>query len=156
MDISITKAEPEHTEEISSICSIGWRQTVQGIYSEEYQIKNVEYWYNLKKVKEDIVKGVYTHVAMVDQTVVGTIGGVMTEPSASEIYVFYIDENYRFKGIGKKLLDAFTKDHIRKGATDQYVSVQDGNSLGIPFYKLRGFQQKAENERYWRKLDREG
>ncbi|SET64236.1 hypothetical protein SAMN05216389_11839 [Oceanobacillus limi] len=43
MNISIVRASSEHTKEISKICSIGWRQTVQGIYSEEYQNKNVEY-----------------------------------------------------------------------------------------------------------------
>lgn len=35
----ITKPIPEHTEAISKICSDGWRQTVQGIYDEEYQAK---------------------------------------------------------------------------------------------------------------------
>ena len=38
----ITKPIPEHTEAISKICSDGWRQTVQGIYDEEYQAKNVD------------------------------------------------------------------------------------------------------------------
>ncbi|MFC0090031.1 hypothetical protein ACFFJI_03905 [Allobacillus sp. GCM10007491] len=37
----ITKPIPEHTEAICEICSVGWRQTVQGIYDEEYQAKNV-------------------------------------------------------------------------------------------------------------------
>ncbi|WP_198042579.1 hypothetical protein [Oceanobacillus sp. AG] len=47
INISIIKAAPEHTEEISRICSIGWRQTVQGVYDEEYQAKNVEHWCKL-------------------------------------------------------------------------------------------------------------
>ncbi|MUK89286.1 GNAT family N-acetyltransferase [Ornithinibacillus sp. L9] len=152
MNTSIVKAAPEHTKEISRICSIGWQQTVQGIYSEEYQLKNVEYWYNHNRVMEDIVKGIYTHVALVDEKVVGTIGGAMIEQGVSEIYVFYVDELFRYKGIGGRLLDAFTKVHIKKGATEQYVSVQEGNELGIPFYKSRGFQQKGQNKRYWRQI----
>ncbi|MDY0406447.1 GNAT family N-acetyltransferase [Virgibacillus sp. 179-BFC.A HS] len=152
MNISIIKATTEHAKEISRICSTGWRQTVEGFYSEEYQIKNIEYWYNHKRVVEDIVKVIYTHVAMVDKEVAGTIGGTITEPGVSEIFVFYVDDVYRYKGIGTELLDAFTKEHIKKGATEQYVSVQEGNELGIPFYKSRGFQQKEQKKRFWRQI----
>jgi len=49
MKISITKASPEHTEAISRICASGWLQTVKGKYSEEYQKKTVDYWYNHQK-----------------------------------------------------------------------------------------------------------
>ncbi|GGN58087.1 GNAT family N-acetyltransferase [Oceanobacillus indicireducens] len=152
INISIIKAAPEHTEEISTICSIGWRQTVQGVYDEEYQAKNVEHWYNHERVLEDIVQGAYAHVALVDGKVVGTIGGVMTDPSVSEIYVFYVDENYRYQGIGARLLEAFTKKHVEKGAREQYVSVQEGNELGIPFYMARGFRQLEQKGRYLRRI----
>lgn len=111
----ITKPIPEHTEAISKICSDGWRQTVQGIYDEEYQAKNVEYWYNHKKVLNDIQNGTYTHVAIIDDQVVGTIGGVLSKEGVSEIYVFYIDETYRYQGIGSKLLDEFTAEHKKNG-----------------------------------------
>ncbi|WP_096187335.1 GNAT family N-acetyltransferase [Evansella halocellulosilytica] len=149
MNISISKASSEHTKEISRICSVGWRQTVQSFYSEKYQIKIVEYWYNHNRVHEDITKGIYTHVAKVDERVVGTIGGIMTELTVSEIYVFYVDEAYRYKGIG---IDAFTKEHIKKGAIEQYVSVQEGNRLGIPFYESCGFQQNHQTKRHWRTI----
>ncbi|WP_124219552.1 GNAT family N-acetyltransferase [Aquisalibacillus elongatus] len=152
MNVSIVKAAPEHTEDISRICSLGWRQTVQRIYSEEYQIKNVEHWYNHKRVHEDIVNGIYTHVAIVDEQVAGTIGGIVSKLGTSEIYVFYVDDAYRYSGIGTKLLEAFTKEHIKKGATEQYASVQEGNKLGIPFYKSRGFKQKGEDQRFYREI----
>ncbi|MBU6080828.1 GNAT family N-acetyltransferase [Allobacillus halotolerans] len=150
MKMMITKPIPEHTEAISKICSDGWRQTVQGIYDEEYQAKNVEYWYNHKKVLNDIQNGTYTHVAIIDDQVVGTIGGVLSKEGVSEIYVFYIDETYRYQGIGSKLLDEFTAEHKKNGATVQYASVQEGNDLGIPFYLSKGFKKSDENDRYWR------
>lgn len=152
MNISIIKSGTEHAGDVSRICAEGWRQTVQGIYSEEEQDENVAYWYNFKKVTDDISDGIYTHVALVDGEVAGTIGGVMTNINSSEIYVFYIDEEFRYQGIGKKLLEAFTEEHMDNGATDQYASVQEGNDLGIPFYKARGFQQ-LEPGKYWRKMD---
>lgn len=84
--------------------------------------------------------------------VVGTIGGVLTDGRLSEIYVFYVDAAYRYQGIGKKLLDTFTLEHVKQGATKQVVSVEKGNTLGIPFYEARGFRL-GENKRYWRILD---
>lgn len=160
MHVSIIKADPAHTTEIAEICATGWRQTVQdkGIYSEEYQRKNIQHWYNEERVRDDIAEGVYTHVAMMGGRVVGTIGGILTEQGASEIYVFYVDDQYRYQGIGRQLLEAFTDAHINSGATDQYASVQIENELGIPFYEARGFQEIGKNKkktnagRYWRKL----
>lgn len=85
----------------------------------------MEYWYNLKKIKEDIENGTYTHVAIVNDEVVGTIGGILSGNGISEIYVFYIDQNHRYKGIGTKLLEAFTLEHTKNGATKQAVSVEE-------------------------------
>ncbi|WP_156857444.1 GNAT family N-acetyltransferase [Oceanobacillus sp. AG] len=112
----------------------------------------LQHWYNHERVLEDIVQGAYTHVALVDGEVAGTIGGVMTGPSVSEIYVFYVDENYRYQGIGARLLEAFTMEHVEKGAREQYVSVEEGNKLGIPFYKARGFRQLDQKGRYLRRI----
>src|SRR5699024_8457321 len=113
---------------------------------------NVKQWYNVERVREDIKKGIYTHVAIADGKVAGIIGGILTEEGTSEIYVFYIDEKYRYQGIGSKLLERFTDEHVNDGATDQYASVEKDNELGIPFYISRGFQQHEINKRYWRKL----
>ena len=146
----ITKPIPEHTEAICEICSVGWRQTVQGIYDEEYQAKNVAYWYNHEKVLNDIQDGTYTHVALIGGKVVGTIGGVVNKDESSEIYVFYVDEKHRYQGIGAKLLEAFTDEHKKHGANVQYASVQEGNELGIPFYLSKGFRKGEKNNRYWR------
>lgn len=40
---------------------------------------------------------------------VGTIGGVVSKEGISETYI-YIDEDYRYKVIGSKLLGLFTQD----------------------------------------------
>lgn len=152
MNISIIKPSAKHTNDISRICATGWRQTVHGVHSEEYQMKNVEFWYNHKRVLEDIENGTYTHIALVDDKVAGTIGGIMTAPNISEIYVFYVDEAFRYKGIGTKLLDVFTTIHSESGATEQVVSVEEGNTLGIPFYLSKGFQQRDQDKRYWKKI----
>lgn len=153
MDIEIIKAKPEHTEAVSRICAEGWQQTIEGKYSIEEQKKTIEKWYNYDRVRSDIEKGVYTHVALVDGQVAGTIGGILNKnENKSEIYVFYVDQVYRYKGIGRKLLDVFTQAHMKEGATEQYVSVEEDNMLGIPFYEARGFRKKEGEKRYSRTL----
>ncbi|SEQ12745.1 GNAT family N-acetyltransferase [Piscibacillus halophilus] len=144
MQVNITKPKIEHAEAIRRICSTGWRQTVEGLCSEEYQEQNIEYWYNIEKIQDDIENGTYTHVAIIDSKVVGTIGGAMTGPETGQIFVFYMDPTYRYKGIGKKLLNIFTEDQKQQGATEQVVSVQKDNQYGIPFYEARGFRPIAE------------
>lgn len=137
--ISILPPIEDHAEEIAIICSTGWLQTVEGKLSEAYKRKNIDHWYNLERVKKDIREGTYTHIALIEDKVIGVIGGGMIDKSIGEIFVLYMDEKYRYKGIGKLLLDALTKEQLSKGATEQWVSVQEDNMLGIPFYEARGF-----------------
>ncbi|MRG86077.1 GNAT family N-acetyltransferase [Salinibacillus xinjiangensis] len=140
MSVFITKLTPEHTEAVASICASGWRQTVEGMLSEEYQRKNVEFWYNHERVERDILAGVYQYVALIDSKVVGVIGGGMTSPEKGEIFVLYVDETYRYQGIGRRLLDMVTAEQKELGISEQWVSVQEGNQYGIPFYEARGFE----------------
>ncbi|UFU00081.1 GNAT family N-acetyltransferase [Radiobacillus kanasensis] len=164
MNISIEKPKPEHAEMVAEICSVGWKQTVEGKLSEEYQKQTVEFWYNQERILNDMESGSYTHVALVNSKVVGVIGGAMTSSQTGEVFVLYVDETYRYKGIGRLLLEALTKQQKEKGATEQWVSVQENNQRGIPFYEARGFtfQEKkitptdtGEEQvslRYYRKL----
>ncbi|WP_018931875.1 GNAT family N-acetyltransferase [Gracilibacillus lacisalsi] len=139
MNIIIEKAREEHAEAIANICSTGWKQTVAGKLSEEYQKKNIAFWYNHERVKKDITQGTYTHVALDNSKVVGVIGGAKTKPDTGEVFVLYVDESYRYKGIGKQLLTALTKQQIEKGVSEQWVSVQEDNYRAIPFYEATGF-----------------
>lgn len=139
MALVIRKPEPEDAERIADICSTGWRQTVEGKMSSKFQQQTVNYWYNPDKVTADIKKGSYSYVAEKDGIIRGVIGGGMTGAKTAEVYVFYIDDKYRYHGIGKTLLDELTQHQKRKGADEQWVSVQQDNELGLPFYKARGF-----------------
>ena len=165
MDIVIKKPETIHSEAIATICSKGWKQTVEGILSEEYQNKNVEYWYNNERVKSDIEAGSYSYIALLNSEVVGVIGGGKTNSNTGEIYVLYVDENIRYSGVGKRLLNTLTQQQISEGISNQWVSVQEDNHRGIPFYEARGFiyieKEITETEtgeqqvslRYSRKID---
>ncbi|SNZ11689.1 Ribosomal protein S18 acetylase RimI [Terribacillus aidingensis] len=163
--MNLRKPELSHAETIAAICSKGWRQTVAGKLSEDFQRQNVDYWYNLERVKEEIQSGSYRYVAMQAGRVVGVIGGVVTAQTTGEVFVLYVDESARYKGAGKLLLEALTKDQKQQGASEQWVSVQEGNLLGIPFYEARGFRLRGKkinltetgetqvSLRYYREID---
>src|SRR5699024_11890261 len=84
---------------------------------------------------EDIDSGSYSYVALIGSKLVGTIGGMMTTQERGDIFVLYVDENYRYQGIGHQLLDEFTKEQVSAGVKEQWVSVQKDNWRGIPFYE---------------------
>ncbi|MEF2293803.1 GNAT family N-acetyltransferase [Virgibacillus dokdonensis] len=139
MKISIVRPQISHAQDISTICATGWKQTVQGKLSERYQKQNIQFWYSFDRISSDIHKGIYSHVALVNNNVVGTIGGGTTATNVGEIFVLYVDETYRYSGIGKQLLEAFSNEQRNIGVVEQWVSVQEGNKYGIPFYEARGF-----------------
>ncbi|CAD2081605.1 N-acetyltransferase [Jeotgalicoccus coquinae] len=143
MKLVIRKPEVRDAERISVICSTGWRETVEGQLSKTFQQQTVNYWYSSEKIIQDIKKGSYSFVAETEGTVAGVIGGGMTGGRSAEVYVLYIDKKYRYHGIGKALLHKLTEHHQRKGAKKQWVSVQENNELGMPFYKARGFVQQS-------------
>lgn len=131
---------------VAVVCSEGWRQTVQGTMSESFQQATVSFWYTEDKVMQDIRRGRYRYVAEVDGTVAGVIGGAMTARDTSEITIFYVDEQYRYQGIGKRMLEKITGDHIKRGAVQQWVSIQQGNTHGQPFYEAQGFKYQHSKE----------
>lgn len=140
MKPDIRRPEPEDAPAIARICRNGWKQTVEGLLSRSHQHETVEFWYGEKKVMQDIGRGRYSYVAELDGAVVGVIGGGRVSVRSGEIYVFYVDEAHRYKGIGRMLLDRLTEHHRNKGLVEQCVSVQEGNRYGQPFYEARGFE----------------
>lgn len=145
MQVSIVKPKMEHASAIAGICSTGWMQTVEGKLSKAYQLANIEFWYNPERIQQDIEKGIYSHIACIGNKVAGVIGGGMTAPTTGEVFVLYMDEKSRYQGIGRQLLEALTKEQKENGAIEQWVSVQEGNHLGIPFYEARGFEYRGKN-----------
>ncbi|CAM4286809.1 L-amino acid N-acyltransferase YncA [Lacicoccus alkaliphilus] len=136
----------EDAERVAEICRAGWLDTVDDRLSDTYKQETVDFWYSLKKVEQDIKKGHYSYVAEVDGEVAGVIGGGMTGARINEIFVFYVDRDFRYMGIGGQLLNTFTAHFRKKGAKEQWASVQEGNALGLPFYEAKGFEFQSMKE----------
>ncbi|MGD6968267.1 GNAT family N-acetyltransferase [Rossellomorea vietnamensis] len=147
--IHIVKAEPEHVEGIVKVCSDANRATYKDIYSEEYIERVIKQYYTPERILEEVSGssrdwGGY-FVAVDNGTVVGAGGGGMTDDTTGEIYVLYMDPNRRGEGIGTQLLEAITRQQEEEfHAGEQWVSVQQGNMKGIPFYEAKGFTFKHE------------
>ncbi|MDL4842322.1 hypothetical protein [Aquibacillus rhizosphaerae] len=60
MHVSIVKPHIKYTEAISTICATGWKQTVEGKLSKDYQEKNVNTWYRYERVYNDNNVGLYS------------------------------------------------------------------------------------------------
>jgi GNAT superfamily N-acetyltransferase len=71
--------------------------------------------------------------------VLGAAGGGGIDGSVGQLHVLYLDLALRGHGIGTALLDFVTKKQKSAGAIEQWVSVTEGNDLGIPFYRACGF-----------------
>ena len=65
-----------------------------------------------------------------------------SESSVGQVYVLYLRMDLRGRGIGTALLDFVTEQQKLAGAHEQWVSVTEGNDLGIPFYLARGFVER--------------
>ena len=127
--------------------------TYETLYSKEYIQNLIVQYYNVQRIEQEIISiskvwhGYF--IAETNKKIVGIIGGGMTDVSIGEVYVFYIDPSWRGNGIGKRLLDFFTKHQkFIYGAQEQWVAVAKGNQYGIPFYEAQGFTFQHEELTY--------
>jgi len=150
--ITVQKAELTHVEGISKVCSNGYRDTYRETHSQDYIERIIREFYNHERIRDEVLydcdgwDGWF--VALDDEKVVGAIGGGIADGNKAEVYVLYLDPNRRREGMGSLLLDALTNLQKEKGATEQWVSVSQGNDKGIPFYEARGFVFECEQESY--------
>ena len=145
--VQIRKAVLDDADGICRVCSAGWRNTYKQIYPEDYIERVIGEYYNPERVRREIMHPDWWDgwlVADKDGIVVGAGGGGMTGPTTGEVFVLYLDPNYRYQGIGTMLLNAITEQQKQQGAREQWVSVGKINQKGIPFYEARGFVCKGE------------
>ncbi|MCO7126446.1 GNAT family N-acetyltransferase [Sporolactobacillus shoreicorticis] len=137
---------------IMDVCSEGYRKTYESLISQHDIEKIIAQFYNKGRIKREILtinrgwNGWF--VADDHGKVVGAGGGGFTDDKKSELFVLYLDPSRKREGIGTKLLDAITDDQINHGATEQWVSVFKGNTMGISFYEAMGFECQCEGSTY--------
>ncbi|PPA71062.1 GNAT family N-acetyltransferase [Jeotgalibacillus proteolyticus] len=151
--VRIVKADKSHVGGIVKVCSEGYRNTYEGIYSKKYIDRIIAEFYTFERISGEVQEssrewGGY-FVALEEGQVAGACGGGMISNTEGEVFVLYLDPRKRNKGIGTKLLHALTLQQKKiYSAQKQWVSVQKGNSKGIPFYEARGFIYLYEKRGY--------
>lgn len=98
--------------------------------------------YYTERIKED---DGFVWVAEVDGKIVGYLcGGLKKEAyriiKSSELENMMVLDEYRFKGIGKQLVDAFFRWSKSQGVQKIIVSASSENSLAIKFYRKNNFK----------------
>lgn len=166
--VKISKAEPQHVDGIVSVCSKGNRTTYADVYPSPYIEEIIQQFYTKERILDEVThtgKEWGGYIVAVDRgQVIGACGGGMIDEEACELYVMYLDPSRKKEGIGTKLLEDFTKQQKEGyGAKKMWVSVQEGNDQGIPFYEAKGFvfshrqkgygskeAEKYTSLRYWK------
>jgi GNAT superfamily N-acetyltransferase len=149
--IQVRKALLEDVNDICRICSEGWRDTYQDIYSLEYIERTIAEFYNPQRVEREILHPVGWDgwlVAEQDGVVVGAGGGGLTSSGVGEVFVLYVYPGQRGQGIGTALLKAITDQQRQQGVREQWVSVEAKNEKGLPFYEAGGFIHREERPAY--------
>jgi GNAT superfamily N-acetyltransferase len=139
-------ARPGDEGAICDVCRAGFAVSSHGLLSPAAIERQVELYYNPARVREEITaagdtptwQGYVVAVSELDE-VLGAAGGGVTDHAVGNVYVLYLNPSLRGRGIGTALLDFVTEQQKGEGATEQWVSVTEGNDLGIPFYVARGF-----------------
>ena len=154
----IRQATAKDTKMVTTVLVTSQWFTYMHLYSKRYIQNLIDLYYNEERIKDELTsineKWNGYFVAEQEGKIIGVIGGGMITKTAGEIYVFYMDPNYRGLGVGTRLLNFFTKvQKYSYGANEQWVAVAKGNHFGIPFYEARGFIFQHEEFAYGTSAD---
>ena len=113
------------------------------IYISVEEVISKEYFKNLIKNEE-------IYIAKEDKEIVGYIifnikekeNPIMRYRKQLDIDAICVDERYRGKGIGTKLLEVVKEIAKSKGCTDLYLTVNQENENAIKVYEKLGFKVK--------------
>jgi GNAT superfamily N-acetyltransferase len=140
-------ARPGDEGAICAICRAGFEASTEGLLSPAAIARQAQLFYNPERVRREIATAGdapewqgYVVAAVQRGALLGAAGGGVTDGSVGNVYVLYLDPALRGLGIGTALLDFVTEQQKSAGATEQWVSVTEGNEMGIPFYLARDFE----------------
>ena len=141
----VRAAQPGDEAAIARVCREGFTSSSNGLLPPHVVQRQADHYYDVDRVRRELAasphdqswQGYVVAVSPEDE-VLGAAGGG-TEGHVGNVLVLYLDPALRGRGIGTALLYHLTGQQLAVGATEQWVSVTEGNVLGIPFYRARGF-----------------
>ena len=143
---AVRLALPDEAEAVCAVCRAGFSTSSRGLLPDATIEQQAAAYYDTERVRGEILsagddRGWQGYVVAVTDTgdVIGAAGGGVAADGAGQVYVLYLDPDLRGRGVGSALLDLVTDQQRSAGASEQWVSVTEGNQMGIPFYRARGF-----------------
>jgi len=79
-------------------------------------------------------------VALEGERIVAMLLGILQGKSESRIIIFAVDEHYRRRGIGRRLMEEFIDLSMRTGVSRITLEVRKSNTAAISFYEKFGFR----------------
>jgi GNAT superfamily N-acetyltransferase len=145
-ELLVRPAAAGDEDTICAVCSAGFSASSRGLVSEEEIARRIAEYYNPERVRSEVEPAPpywsgYV-VGELEGHVVGATGGSL-DAEVGHVLVLYLDLDLRGSGIGTALLDHLTVQQRGAGAVRQRVSVTEGNEMGLPFYRARGFREVA-------------
>ncbi|WP_407570683.1 GNAT family N-acetyltransferase [Deinococcus altitudinis] len=147
--IRVRQAVEGDVDGISRLYAAAWRDTYAGLHSAEYIGHVIARYADPERLQAEISEHPDWDGWMVaerDGVLLGVGGGGLTSPERWEIFVLYLDPDFRRLGTGTALVDEMTRQALGHGATEQWVSATQGNTKGLPFYEALGFVEQEKRE----------
>lgn len=78
-------------------------------------------------------------------------GYIVARMGADELHInnVAVREEYRRRGIGRRLLDSIIEEAKRAGATAAYLELRAGNKAALALYEECGFRVTARRKQYY-------
>jgi ribosomal protein S18 acetylase RimI-like enzyme len=135
---------------IFRVCRDGFALSSSGLLPPDVIEKPADHYYDVDRVRTELAPRPHDpswqgYVVAVSRQgrLLGAAGGGVVDSDMGQLLVLYLDPSLRGRGIGTALLDHVTGQQRAAGATEQCVSVTEGNLLAIPFYRARGFVERG-------------
>ena len=141
---TVRMAAPGDEDAICGVRGAGIAASPHGLLPPEVVAERTARFYNPGRVRREIDPApphwLGYVVAERDGRVVGACGGSL-DGDIGHVLVLYVDLELRGQGVGSALLYHVTAQHRACGAVLHRVFVTEGNEMGLPFYRARGFRQ---------------
>lgn len=138
LTINIRNMDYTDINEVQKIAKVSWNATYEGIIPLEVQDNFLKSAYNDEQMKLRLEHSVI-YVAEVEGQVVGFANySPVRDGGKVELAAIYLYPDFQGLGIGTALLKRAVTE--LDGLKEIYINVEKGNTIGMNFYKAKGFE----------------
>lgn len=138
MTVNIRNMDYADINEVQKIAKASWNATYEGIIPLEVQDNFLKSAYNDEQMKLRLERSVI-YVAEIKGQVAGFANySPVRDGGKVELAAIYLYPDFQVLGIGTALLKRAVTE--LDGLKEIYINVEKGNTIGMNFYKAKGFE----------------